>query len=210
MSFRYCCFISYRNRDGDRDVAERLASALRNELGRLLPDAEVFRDADYIAIGDELDPNLATAICESVCMLVIYTPTTYEADHTYCAREYAAMVALEQTRLAAMDGAVRPSRGPILTLPFRGARWLPAELKARAPYDFNGVREDLRSPEAFSTVIPDIAEDIVEWCSVLGRRDVPPNAGDGCEGFALPPADHEVARRILDQTRTVAPRFPGR
>jgi hypothetical protein len=57
---------------------------------------ELFVDTEQLGGGDDLDRKIARAMCESVCMILIYTPK-YEA-HAYTRREYAAMRLLEAER----------------------------------------------------------------------------------------------------------------
>ncbi|MBI3302336.1 MAG: hypothetical protein HYZ72_09725 [Deltaproteobacteria bacterium] len=46
--------------------------------------------------------KIEKALCESVCMIVVFTPTYFSGTHFYCVREYKAMVELEKRRLGSL------------------------------------------------------------------------------------------------------------
>ena len=98
MSFKHSCFISYRH--GHGELTERiltdLSTALSNELG-LLRNEGVFVDRERLQGGMFYNEALARALCESACMVMIFTPTYFDTAHTFCAREYKAMEELEGT-----------------------------------------------------------------------------------------------------------------
>ena len=79
-----------------------LCAALRNELAVMIEE-DIFIDRERMRGGTLFDPSLARALCKSVCMVVIYTPTYFSKKHSYCAREYRAMETLEQQRLVRLD-----------------------------------------------------------------------------------------------------------
>ena len=83
MPIKYACFISYRH--GQRKLAERiindLTEALASELEAWLEE-EMYVDRERLKGGDFYNEALAKALCESVCMIMIFTPTYFSADHT--------------------------------------------------------------------------------------------------------------------------------
>src|SRR3954453_21387128 len=93
--FRYSCFISYSYGE---ELMERFVLELKNLLesyqGFYLKGKGVFLDRDRMRGGSLIDQSLARALCESICMVVVYTPA-YEEQY-FCLQEYAAMEALEQ------------------------------------------------------------------------------------------------------------------
>src|SRR5689334_16819835 len=97
MPFKYSCFISYRNGRNDlmRQFINDLEQALKAYIEPWLVE-EVYIDRDRLLPGYEYNEALAHAICQSVCMIVVYSPT-YQ-DSSYCLREYAAMERLEEKR----------------------------------------------------------------------------------------------------------------
>src|SRR5262249_7712116 len=102
MPFRYAAFISYRaGREDDAEpgkspdtspylnAVRELKQHLLWELDMLLePElCHVYLDKDEHRGGVRFDRAMATAICESVCMIVVYTPHYFSLTHPYCARE---------------------------------------------------------------------------------------------------------------------------
>jgi hypothetical protein len=101
MAIRYGCFFSYAH--GKHDLMNKFKSALADALRCYLEpyfdnEDELFIDTEQLGGGDDLDRKIARAMCESVCMILIYTPK-YEA-HAYTRREFAAMRRLEEERSA--------------------------------------------------------------------------------------------------------------
>jgi len=95
MPLKYSCFISYRHTQ--KDIVQGLVTSLKTELSRWL-DMDVYLDEERLKGGEFFNAKLAQAICESVCLIVVYTPTYFSDKNTYCAREYKAMEELEQVR----------------------------------------------------------------------------------------------------------------
>ncbi len=101
MTIRYGCFFSYAHGQHaymskfKNDLVDALKCYLEPHLDN---EDELFVDSEQLGGGDDLDRRIANALCESVCMIVIYTPK-YEA-HGYTRREFAAMQLLERERSA--------------------------------------------------------------------------------------------------------------
>ena len=83
MPLKYSCFISYRHTQ--EDIVQDLVSSLKRELGRW-SDLDVYVDTSRLEGGDFFNRELAKALCESVCLIVVYTPTYFSKQHSYCAR----------------------------------------------------------------------------------------------------------------------------
>ena len=71
MAFKYSCFISYRHGKGRllKRIAFELEEALSSEL-EAVTELPLYIDKT-IESGDLYNPILATALCESVCMVII-------------------------------------------------------------------------------------------------------------------------------------------
>src|SRR4051812_6674903 len=99
MPFKYSCFISYRH--GQQEIfktfLDQFCKALKSEL-ELLTDLDVFIDDERMSAGAILNPNLASAIINSVCMVFIYTPKYFSQEKNYCTREFLIMKELQQHR----------------------------------------------------------------------------------------------------------------
>jgi hypothetical protein len=99
MTIRYGCFFSYAHgrhafmSKFKNDLVDALKCYLEPHLDS---ESELFIDSEQLGGGDDLDHRIARALCESVCMIVIYTPK-YEA-HAYTRREFAAMQLIEAER----------------------------------------------------------------------------------------------------------------
>lgn len=206
MPFRYSCFISYR-RSGqtivDRFVRD-LREALSVELAPLL-DLEVFDDTRSISGGEPWEEAIAEALCRSVVMIVVFTPTYLSESHTHGARELQAMLRLEAQRLQAVGHAGQ--KGMIIPVVLRGPDLLPNELRERQGYNFDrfmtGDTKIYRSP-GFHRSMREMASFIYEWHEVL--RAAPDDLCADCNQFRLPSA--EDVRPWLAALATSKPLLP--
>ena len=123
QGFKYACFVSYCHGQHDlvKSFIEQLKTALKSELDALL-DEELYIDEERLQPGFRYNEALAQAICQSVCMIVVYSPR-YER-HEYCMREYEAMVKLEEGRRKLLGPAGR-GRGFIIPVILRGGDDVP-------------------------------------------------------------------------------------
>lgn len=100
MALKYSCFISYRHAEGElhrriiRDLFEALSEELELHVGE-----KIFLDEERLRGGFLYNEVIAEALCMSACMVLVYTPTYFDLEHSYCAREFRAMEALEEYRL---------------------------------------------------------------------------------------------------------------
>jgi hypothetical protein len=163
MSFEYACFISYRHHEQSL-LAEKfisdLSSALRNELA-LMIEEDLYLDRERMRGGTFFNPSLARALCKSVCMIVIYTPTYFSKTHPYCAREYRAMEHLEQLRLAKLDRTFSRECGLIIPIVLRGEASLPEDIRANRHYysfeRFSLTSREIAKNKQFEQMVRDIA-----------------------------------------------------
>ncbi len=212
MPFRYSCFISFRHGQGELapGFIKQLFQALSNEIETLIDDLPVYVDWKNLRAGDFYNPALARALCESVCMIVVYTPVYFSHSHTYCAREYRAMQDLEQRRLALLPNVQERQHGLIIPIILRGPDRLPAELRhQRHFYDFSNITlastELSRHPE-YAPLIRTIAEYIAERYHSL--RGLTNNSMQECDQFALP--DEAEIRPWLEGIVSPQQPLPGR
>lgn len=191
MPFRYACFVSYRHgqREAVRDTVLRFHESLASELEFWLgSDLPVYLDQDRLQPGHLYNEALATALCQSVCMVMLFTPTYFDSVHRYCAREYHGMLAIERQRLAFLEQEQR-QRGLIIPVILRGERFLPSEIKNRRNYrNFEkfllGHRDMSRHPQ-YPDAIRELAEYITERHSIMGSMGE--ELCKGCDTFSLPP-----------------------
>src|SRR5215208_4194003 len=117
MKFKYSCFISYCH--GRKDLTKTFIDQLKETLESYLEpwlDEEVYIDEDRLLPGYRYNEALAKAICQSICMIVVYTPK-YER-HSYCRREFAAMERIERSRKELLDNRADAEVGMIIPVIF--------------------------------------------------------------------------------------------
>jgi len=207
MPLQYSCFISYRH--SQDDIVQDLVTSLGTELGRWL-DMEVYVDKGRLKGGDFFNNELAKALCESVCLIVVYTPTYFSKHHSYCAREYRAMEQLEEQRLHTLGLPQNKQHGLIIPIVYRGDKKLPESIKnERQYYLFEAFqisgRDNLENPE-YAEKIKEIAEYIEERCEEL--RVVEEEVCASCDTFDFP-AEHDISD-WLESMLPPQPKLPGR
>jgi hypothetical protein len=188
QGFKYACFVSYCHGQFDlvKTFIDQLRSALESELETLL-DEPVYIDEKRLQPGFQYTNELAAAICQSVCMLVVYFPRY--ASHDYCVREFEAMAQLEQSRRALL-GAGGLGQGFIIPVILRGADNVPKRIKDHLHYaDFS--KFTLATPRLASN--PEYAEQIRNIAQVIYNNYRAFQAAGaspcvGCDTFSLPPA----------------------
>jgi len=185
MAIRYGCFFSYAH--GKHELMQRFKGALIDALRCYLEphfdnEEELFVDTEQLGGGDDLDRKIARALCESVCMILIYTPK-YEA-HAYTRREYAAMQLIEQER---SQWYAMPSHLVIPVIMTQHPERLPPQIASARMYvdfsHFTMATADLKSNPAF---LPDI-DKIVKRIAMhyqLQKKYTPP--GHDCNQFVMP------------------------
>jgi hypothetical protein len=201
MSFEHACFISYRHHEQSR-IAERfiddLCSALRNELA-LQMDEDLYVDRQRMRIGTVFNEALAGALCRSVCMVLIYTPTYFSRQHLYCAREFKAMEAIEDRRLSRLPGRDRREHGLILPVVLRGMSSLPEMLSSRR-HCYNFERFSLTSRtlarnKTFEAEVREMAEVILHRKRLL--ETVGTDLTGDCDEFSFP--SEELVRPWIEE-----------
>lgn len=207
MPLQYSCFISYRH--SQDDITEDLVSSLKTELSRWI-DMEIYVDKGRLKGGDFFNNELARALCESVCLIVVYTPTYFSKKNTYCAREYKAMELLEEQRLNTLGLPKNKQHGLIIPIVYRGDKKLPEIIKnERQYYLFEAFqisgRDNLDNPE-YAQEIREIAEYIEERFEEL--KAIEDEICLPCETIDFP-AEVEIYD-WLENMLPPKPRLPGR
>ncbi len=196
MPLKNACYISYRHGQHElmKEFTTDFCAALCSELEPMLYHSGVYLDHERLRGGDFYNSALAKNLYESATMVMVYTPTYFDGEYTYCAREYSAMLALEEERLNRLRSIGRGNHGLIIPIVLRGSRYLPEEIKGRRQYyNFEafqlGGRRLSRHPR-FAPVIREIAAYICERHQELSA--LPDEAFLGGEGFNLP-GETEIA-----------------
>jgi hypothetical protein len=190
MGIRYGCFFSYAH--GRHELMQRFKATLADALRCYLEpyfdnEDELFVDVEQLGGGDDLDHKIARAMCESVCMILIYTPK-YEA-HAYTRREYTAMRQLELER---GKWYALPSHLIIPVIMTQHPDQLPPQITESSFYvdfsRFTMATADLKSNPEFLPDIDKMVRRIVTHYQCL-KKYIPP--GHDCNQFELhdvPPA----------------------
>jgi len=202
MAFRYACFISYCHGQYDlvKGFIDQLKTALKAELDALMNE-ELYIDEERLLPGYHYNEELAKAICESVCMVVVYMPK-YES-HEYCMREFEAMELLERKRDQLLCAAANASRGFIIPIILRGNDDIPPKIKRYTHYaDFSHFT--LATPEIVRN--PAYVEEIKRIAKVIHQhyKEFVSAGADPCtlcSWFKIPPASAVSSWR---------PQFPNR
>lgn len=185
MAIRYGCFFSYAQ--GKHDLMNKFKTGLADALRCYLEpyfdnEDELFIDSDQLGGGDDIDRRIARAMCESVAMVLIYTPK-YEA-HTYTRREYAAMQLLEAERSTWYP---MPSRLIIPVIMTRHPTALPPQITESSMYvdfsHFTMATADLKSNLDF---LPDINKMVTRIVTHYQYQKMYTPAGHDCNQFVLP------------------------
>lgn len=207
MPFQYSCFISYRHTQAD--IVQELVSSLKTELSRWL-DMDVYLDKERLKGGDFYNAELAKALCQSVCLIVVYTPTYFSEKNTYCAREFKAMEELEQKRLEKAGLKDNAKHGLIIPIVYRGDKKLPNDIKNKRhchffeEFQISG-HATLNDPE-YAQRIKEIAEYIGERCEELS--EIEEEVCKPCEAFEIP-SDAEVSEWLTGML-PAKPKLPSR
>jgi hypothetical protein len=198
MPFQHACFLSYRvgAEPGVNDLYRAFRKALAEQVDLYMPGMGVYLDQERLQGGAFYNPALAHALCHSVCMVVLFSPQYFDTEHTFCAREYQAMVKLEERRLNL--SAQEDSEGLIVPVIIRGT--LPREISEKRHHfslsDELLAANDLRL-KAVRKVLRGIAEVIYERYERL--KPLEQELCGLCQGFAFPSPD-DVSPMIRSYT----------
>lgn len=206
MPIKYSCFISYRR--PSIDYAREFHTSLEREL-RLWTTLPIYRDETRLRGGDFFNKELSLALCESACMVMIYTPTYFDMVNTYCAREFKAMEMLESKRHSMLGNKGNHKHGLIIPVVYRGWNYFPNPIsKVRHSYqfEFSVCGRSYLKRKDYQECIKKIAEYIYLRCNELGEIDKDPCVG--CDAFEIPSVD-EVSS-WLPNLLSPKPSFPGR
>jgi hypothetical protein len=201
MAFKHSCFISYRHTKEykGRRFTERIVEDLKAELDFRVAQG-VFRDIERLKGAEFYNEALATALCQSVCMVVLYWPTYFDHEHLFCAREFKAMEELEEKRLGLLPPEER-ANSLIIIVALRGFDQIPAEIRAkRLCKDFERftLKPNMRQDPSFQLTMLEIGSYIADRCrAVLGAAGI---SFATCDSFRLP---------TEDQVRPWVARFAG-
>ena len=207
MPFEYSCFISYSH--GQYDLTKRFVEELTDALKIYIEPylgKQVYIDRERLKPGYHFNEALSEAICQSVCMIVVYWPT-YE-EHQYCLREYAAMEALEEKRFNTLGEAATREKGMIIPIILRGEDELPPKIKGKIHYSdfskFTLAETSIKNKPEYIEKIEEIAKHIRKLYRAF--QDSGKQICKDCSSFTIPA---ETDLRPWREEASVAP-FPLR
>ncbi len=185
---KYSCFISYPNEIGlqgqlVREFAEAIHNALSVEIGSML-DLPIYFDRDHI----NENRDLARALCESACFVMVLTPKYFSERMPLCTLEFKAMQELEASRRRTME---RPGDLSFI-IPIRpfSRDILPMNIIGQCQdYDFHEmiVSGNLRAHPQYGLLVRQLAEHIYKCYQLLESCDQDPCSE--CFEFRLPAID---------------------
>lgn len=211
LAFSNVCFISYRHpgHEASEKIVQTFWDVLQGQVDKFMPGRPVYWDKARLQAGYLFNANLASELCQSACMIVLFNPSYFDLTHTYCAREYRGMVALEARRLARLMGSQDATKGLIIPVVISGEEDLPAELKANRYYVSLEkevlIASDLKKRRESIKKIAGIAREIYLRCRTLERIDG--ICGD-CGTFQFP-TDEEIKTWLENVVAPPQPQ-PGR
>jgi TIR domain len=194
-SFKYSCFISHCHGYGNlmKSFIKELKNALRDHIDPYLLQ-DVSTDEERLVLGYKYNDKLAKALCQSICMIVVYSPKFEK--HSYCLREYAAMEILERRRLRKMAHTFPKEMGMIIPILFRGKKDdIPKRIRDHIHYcDFTGyslASTKISKNTDYDKRIEGIAEYIHELHKQFELSGK--NLCEDCNSFKLP-SEKEVKK----------------
>jgi hypothetical protein len=204
ISIVNACFVSYSRSENQfyTETVKSFLEVLEGQISLFIPKAKIYWDK-RLEYGDIFDPELATQLCHSACMIMLYNPFYFDLECPFCAREYQAMVRLEQMRFDVTPAALK-NRGLIIPVVIRGEDSLPREIKSLRNYvTFD---RDLLQPTDFEKrslrkKIREIAEVVYERYET--HRRLAPNWITHFDQFQFPSADE--IRPWLEQVVAAKP-----
>jgi hypothetical protein len=197
MPFEYCCFVSYPHGQNDRMIpyVKDFVAGLETEIS-VLSGKTVWIDFNNLKGGSRLDETVGPELCKSACMVLIYTPLYFDAEHLYCARELNAMYELEEQRMKLLG---ERGKGLIIPIILRDEESFPNALKSsRIFYDFTDI--ELNNPThqirvRYAAQIKEMAAYIYERSKRL--EEVAEHLSRDCGDYMLPTS--EAAKRFVEE-----------
>lgn len=197
---KYACFISYCHVQGEiiNSFINQLQKALTDEIALHIgappcsDKALLCIDRTLLQPGFLFHKALAQAICNSECMIVVYSPV-YDG-HDYCRQEFEGMKLLEQERRKRLGREWPQECGMIIPIILRGKEDdLPDVIKAYRQYctDFRQFRlgdppigENIKYRDSIAQIVNVIYENHKKFEKAKAAGI---DLCDSCNSFSLPP-----------------------
>lgn len=169
----------------------------------------VFVDREGLAGGDLYEKRFSEVMPRSVCLIAVYTPTYFDPERPFCAREYRGMEIIERQRLETLGDTDTAQFGMIIPIILKG---VPPPYVADCRdcrYDFSRFNlrsDDLSSHELYADWFEQIAQRVRMLYDCLRGAPVDPLAA--CGSFRLP--SEEDVQPLLSLATPQPIGFPGR
>ncbi len=233
MQFEHACFISYRNGDrSDRgrdarrqdieDTINAFARDLKNELHRELQRAGVNYDKSIVFLDQDLEEGttllstFASAVCKSVCMVVVFTPHYLNKDKLYCASELEGMFRRLQERCVKLGFDETHKHEWVFTVVLNEPDRVPDILLDNIRFDFTTYSHSsipLRDHEGLHSKVQTLARKIAYHWECLDQENT--LLTEDCENFALRNPDDDQDKILLQEyvsnhVKPIKRKFPFR
>lgn len=207
MNAKHACFISYRNGDRNdkgmdarrkdiQDTLNAFACDLRDELKRELvnhlnlQDCMIFFDQDEncLSKGDPLMSTFSSGVCNSVCMIVVFTRHYLDKEKLTCAAELEGMMRRLEQRCEKMGLNANIASNWIFTAVFREPERVPDILNKNLRFDFTAYENSslpLRDNPEFRKQIKVMAKKIADFWEELYDQVVSNTDNLASAGFQL-------------------------
>jgi hypothetical protein len=207
MPIQWSSFVSYRHTAEykGQELTKRFVEEIKAEL-ELSVSQKVYLDTERLKGAEFYNEALALDLCRSVCMVTLYWPTYFSAEHPFCSREFEAMERLEQQRLQYLDARER-TKSLIVILALRGFDQIPERIRSKRlcknffPYTLS---PDLRSNVEFQKEIIEVAEYISGRVAAFKKIKSDPF---GCDRFRFV-KDEKILPWIQGLSQTKMQKLP--
>jgi len=209
-SIRYACFISYPGSSQSgliKDFATQLKQGLEDHLSPYM-NKGIYMDIERLEPSSSIKEQIPTAICQSVCMIVIYTPIYEEVPH--CLQEFLAMEKIERQRIQILEKTFgKHYRGKRMIIPIilRGVLDdLPDKIKETQYFDVSKyvLEANLNRSPSYTKTLDEIAVSINEIYKDLKQLESR-GLGINCDSFEFP-SEHEALENWKEQSSQPQPR----
>lgn len=217
MTIKYACFISYPHPRTEGRLDQRQHDLITDFIGSFLNGLkfylkaylrkDIYFDEDYLEGGSIVDKDLAQAICESVCMIVVFVPAY--SDSNYCKREFLTMERIEKKRGRLLKDNYYKTHRMIIPIILRGdAEELPHKITTIKYFNefsnFHTATQNMWENEIYRQILEVIARDIRKFHTFLTELEDQGNTID-CPKLA---SEQEASRAFTKTPRKKIKQFP--
>ena len=155
--------------------------------------------------GDFLNDALLEALCQSICMILVYRPGYFSKQHPYCTREFLAMTRLERNRLRQLPEAEK-THGLIIPVVLRDTAGVPEVLSKRKCRDFSKLLlsdGDMSEHPGYAPVLNDIIKYVAGRAEAFSANGIEPED----PGTVQMPAEDKAKKWLKNVPESKIPFF---